>query len=302
MCVADDSPTMTAIGLIGVGYIGKLLVDRLLDAGYRVTVFDVDDDQVAHATDRGARAAGSPAEIARETDAVILTLPGSPEVEATMEGSEGLLAELDRGQLLVDVSTTRPATSVACEELCAEAGADFLEAPITGGSPREGYHVMAGGSEASYERAGDLLDAIADDHVRVGPVPDATVFKLGLQMRYAGRRAVDAEAVEFVRDNGVDPTLFVDFLEFEMYEGYFTGEFGQAMEGLGTLAIWNKDLGYALAFADERDTAAPLTAAVHEAYKATTRRVGDGEGHAAALVTYWMRLNDAEGRFAPASE
>ncbi|SMO88275.1 NAD(P)-dependent oxidoreductase [Halorubrum cibi] len=293
---------MTAIGLIGVGYIGKRLVDRLLDAGYRVTVFDVEDDQTAYAIDRGARAASSPAEVARESDVVILTLPGSPEVEATMEGADGLLAELDPGDLLVDVSTTRPSTSVACEELCAEAGVDFLEAPITGGSPREGYHVMAGGFEGSYERAAEVLDVIADDHVRVGPVPEATVFKLGLQMRYAGHHAVDAEVVEFVRDNGVDPTLFTDFLEFEMYEGYFTGEFGRAMEGLGTLAIWNKDLGYATDFAGERGTALPLTAAVREAYKATTRRVDDGDGHAAALITYWMLLNDGEGRFVPVSE
>ncbi|WP_281193798.1 NAD(P)-dependent oxidoreductase [Halorubrum sp. F4] len=293
---------MTSIGVIGVGYIGKGFVDRLRDAGYPVTAFDVDDDQVAYATDRGASAAESPAEVARDTDVVVLALPGSVEVEATMEGTGGLLAELARGQLIVDASTTHPDTSVACEELCAEVGADFVEATITGGSPREGYHVMAGGSERAYERAAEVLNVIADDHVRIGAVPDATVFKLGLQMRYAGHHAVDAEVVEFVRDNGVDPTPFTDFLEFDMYEGYFTGEFGQAMEGLGTLAIWNKDLGYAREFADERGTALPLTGVIHEAYKATSRRVDDGEGHAAALVTYWMLLNDREGEFDAASK
>lgn len=292
---------MTSIGLIGVGYIGKLFVDRLRDAGYPVTAFDIDDDQVAYATDRGASAAESPAAVAGETDVVVLALPGSSEVEATMSGPDGLRSELAGGQLLVDASTTHPDASVACEELCAEAGADFVEATITGGSPREGYHVMAGGSRRAYEHAGEVLGVIADDHVRIGPVPDATVFKLGLQMRYAGHHAVDAEVVEFVRDNGVDPTPFTDFLELDMYEGYFTGEFGQAMEGLGTLAIWNKDLGYAREFADERGTAVPLTGAIHEAYKATSRRVGDEAGHAAALVTYWMLLNDGEGRFDAAS-
>jgi 3-hydroxyisobutyrate dehydrogenase-like beta-hydroxyacid dehydrogenase len=226
-----------------------------------------------------------------------MALPGSPEVEATMEGEDGLLAELGADDLVVDATTTHPDTSVVCEELCEEVGADFVEATITGGSPREGYHVMAGGREDAYELASDVLDVLADDHVRVGPIPDATVFKLGLQMRYAGHHAVDAEVVEFVRDNGVDPRVFTDFLAFDMFEGYFTGDFSQDIEGMGGLAIWDKDIGYARAVAREQGTALPLNAVVHEAYKATRRRAGEDEGDASALLTYWLALNDAEDRF-----
>jgi 3-hydroxyisobutyrate dehydrogenase-like beta-hydroxyacid dehydrogenase len=288
---------MTATGVIGVGYIGKLFVDRLTEAGHSLTVFDLDDEQVGYAVGKGATAAESPAEVARNSEVVVMALPGSPEVEATMEGDDGLLTELDAGDLVVDATTTHPDTSVVCEELCDEAGADFVEATITGGSPREGYHVMAGGREDAYERASDVLDVLADDHVRVGPVPDATVFKLGLQMRYAGHHAVDAEVVEFVRDNGVDPRVFTDFLEFDMFEGYFTGDFSQDIEGMGGLAIWDKDIGYARDVAHEQDTALPLNAVVHEAYRATTRRAGEDVGDASALVKYWLALNDAEDRF-----
>ncbi|MFB6073823.1 MAG: NAD(P)-dependent oxidoreductase [Haloarculaceae archaeon] len=288
---------MTTTGLIGVGFIGKLLVDRLREAEYPLTVFDVDDEQIAYATRQGATAAGSPRDVAEASDVVLLAVPGSPEVEATMEGADGLLAGLDDGDLVIDVTTTHPDTSVACEELCADRSVDFLEAPITGGSPYEGYHVMAGGTEQRYDRAADVLDVVCDDHVRVGPIPQATIFKLGLQLRYAGHHAIDAEVVEFVRDNGVDPTLFTDFLGFDMFEQYFTGEFGQDIEGMGGLAIWRKDVGYAREFAHERDTALPLAGVVHEAYKATARRVADDEGHAAALVTYWLALNDAMDRY-----
>jgi len=288
---------MTDTGVIGVGYIGKLFVDRLAEAGHSLTVYDIDDEQTAYAVERGATAADSPAEAARASEVVVMALPGSPEVEATMEGDDGLLAGLDPGDLVVDATTTHPDTSVVCEEFCEEAGVDFVEATITGRSPREGYHVMAGGTEERYERASGVLDVLADDHVRVGPIPQATIFKLGLQMRYAGHHAVDAEVVEFVRDNGVDPSVFTDFLEFEMFDGYFTGDFGQGIEGLGGLAIWHKDIGYARDVARENGTALPLNGVVHEAYKATTRRAGEDEGHAAALVKYWLALNDAEDRF-----
>jgi 3-hydroxyisobutyrate dehydrogenase-like beta-hydroxyacid dehydrogenase len=74
-------------------------------------------------------------------------------------------------------------------------------------------------------------------------------------------------------------------------------DFSQGIEGLGGLAIWDKDLGYARDFAADNGTALPLNAVVHEAYKATRRRVDADEGHAAALIRYWMALNAADDRY-----
>jgi 3-hydroxyisobutyrate dehydrogenase-like beta-hydroxyacid dehydrogenase len=213
-----------------------------------------------------------------------------------MEGEDGLLAGFSGGELAVDASTTHPDTSLACEQMCDEAGVDFVEATITGGSPREGDHVMVGATEDRYERATEILDVVCAGHHRIGPIPQGTIFKLGLQMRYAGHNAVDAEVVEFMRDNGVDPRPLADFLGFDLFEGYFSRDFSQGIEGMGGLAIWHKDIGYAREVARDQGTALPLAAVVHEAYKATTRRVGEDEGHAAALLTYWELLNDAANR------
>lgn len=287
---------MERIGLVGVGYIGAEFLDRLLP-DREVTVFDVDDRQVDRAVDRGATAADSPSAVAREADAVVMAVPGSPEVEATMEGENGLLGSLSDGQLVVDATTTHPDTSRACEELCAEVGARFLEAPITGGAPRDGYQMMVGGSEEHYAAATELLDVLSDAHVRVGSVPDGTILKLGLQMRYAGRDALDAEIVEFVRDNGVDPTLFREFFGMDFRENYFTGEFTQDVEGLGGRAIWDKDVGYARSVAHEEGTALPMNAVVHEAFRATRRLADADEKDASALIRYWMALNGAEDRY-----
>jgi 3-hydroxyisobutyrate dehydrogenase-like beta-hydroxyacid dehydrogenase len=288
---------MHTIGLIGVGYIGTEFLERLLTNGYDVVVFDVDDETVERATERGAAGAASPAAVANRSDAVVLALPGSPEVEATMEGEDGLPNALAPGQLVVDATTTHPDTSVVAAELCDEAGAAYLEAPITGGAPREGYQMMVGASPESYERATPLLDVLCDAHTRVGAVPDGTVLKLGLQMRYAGRAALDAEIVDFTRDNGVDPALYSDFFGMDVWDRYLTGEFGQAIEGLGGRAIWDKDLGYAREFAAEEGTALPLAGVVHEAYKTTRRLADEDEGHAAALIRYWMALNGAADRY-----
>ncbi|MUW13986.1 NAD-binding protein [Halorubrum sp. CBA1125] len=287
---------MTTIGLIGVGYIGKLFLDALVDTDHDVTVFDIDPEKVQHAVDEGATAKGSPAEIGRGADAILMAVPGTPEVEDVMEGDDGLLDVLEEGQLVIDVSTTRPETSVRYEEKCADRGARFIEAPITGGSPREGYHMMIGGTEENYAAASDVLDIVCADHARVGEIGKGTIFKLGLQMRYAGHHAIDAEIVEFARDNGVDPALYNDFLEMGMLDKYFSEDFSQDIEGLGALAIWNKDIGYAREVAHENHTALPINGVVHEAYKATVRRADEDEGHAATLIKYWKLLNDAEHR------
>lgn len=287
---------MQDIGLIGVGYIGKWFVDSLSDDEYPLTVYDVDEEQVAYAVNEGADTADDPAEVGRRSDVVLMAVPGSPEVEATMEGENGLLDVLDDDKLVIDVTTTHPDTSVEYEEKCNEQGAGFIEAPITGGAPRGGYHMMIGGTEENYEAASDVLDVICDDHVRVGDIGKATIFKLALQMRYAGRHALDAEIVEFTRDHDVDPELFNDFLGFDIWEKYFTGDYSQDIEGIGGLAIWNKDIGYARDVAHEHSTALPINGVVHEAYKATMRQVGEDEGHAAALIKYWESLNDAGSR------
>jgi len=288
---------MDTIGLVGVGYIGSEFLDRLLAAEFEVIAYDIEDDALDRAAELGASPVESPQAVATGSDAVVLALPGSPAVEATIDADDGLLDGLSTEQLVVDATTTHPDTSVVAAERCEEVGAVYVEAPITGGAPREGYQMMVGGTAERYEAATPLLDVLSDAHVRVGLIPDGTILKLGLQMRYAGRAALDAEIVEFTRDNGVDPALYTDFFGMDVSDRYLVGNFSQAIEGLGGLAIWHKDIGYAREFAAENGTALPLNAVVHEAYKATTRRADPDEGHAAALIQYWLALNDTLDRY-----
>lgn len=287
---------MTDVGLIGIGYIGEIFLDALMDTEHDVTVFDIDKTKVQNAVDKGASAANGPAEIGRETDVIMIAVPGTPEVEDVMEGENGLLNILEGDQLVIDATTTLPKTSVIYEEKCAERDIRFIEAPITGGSPRDGYHMMIGGTEENYSAAAEILDVVCADHKRIGEAGKAMIFKLGLQMRYSGHHAIDAEIVEFARDNDVDPELYNDFLEMGIFDKYFTEDFSQDLEGLGGLAIWNKDIGYARQVAHENQTALPLNGVVHEAYKATIHRISEDEGHAATLIKYWKMLNDAENR------
>jgi 3-hydroxyisobutyrate dehydrogenase-like beta-hydroxyacid dehydrogenase len=294
---------MPTVGVIGVGYIGKTFLDRLADTDYDTVAYDVDASQVAAATERGAAAAESPADATRRSEFVVLALPGTPEVEAVMESDDGVLGALSDGQLVVDATTTHPQTARECERWCEDRDAAFVEAPITRAAPRDGAHTMVGGTDDAYESARSLIEALSDAHLHVGPVGQATILKLALQMRYAGRNALDAEIVEFTRDNGVDPAHLRDFFGMDVSDRLLDREFAQGIEGLGGLAIWDKDIGYARETARANGTALPVNAAVHEAYKTTRRRAGPEEGHSATLLRYWELLNDAgERAFQPAEE
>jgi 3-hydroxyisobutyrate dehydrogenase-like beta-hydroxyacid dehydrogenase len=283
---------MQHVGLVGVGFIGKLFVDSIADADLSLSVYDVDPGQAAYATERGANSCESPAEVARAADAVVLSVPGAPEVREVMEGENGALPELDPDQLVVDTTTTGPEVAREYERKCGDRNVTYLTAPLTRGAADPGIHMMVGGTEEAYAEAGDLLDVLSAAHARVGDPGQAQTFKLGIQLRYAGREALDAEVVSFVSDNGVDPGIMNDFLGFGVDERYFGDDFSQTIEGLGGLRIWHKDIGYALELAHDTGSALPLSSDVHEAYKHAVRSIDDDEGHAAALIRYWRRLND----------
>jgi 3-hydroxyisobutyrate dehydrogenase-like beta-hydroxyacid dehydrogenase len=153
---------------------------------------------------------------------------------------------------------------------------------------------MCGGDEDLYARASDLLDVLGDRHRRVGDPYQAQSFKLAIQLRYAGRQALDAEVVAFCREQGADPELMNDYLGMDVDQDYFTEEFAQDVPGLGTLDIWNKDVGYAVDTARQTDAALPVSESVHDAYKATARVAGENEQAAATLIRYWNRLNGRE--------
>lgn len=292
---------MQRIGLVGVGFSGKLFTDRLRGAEYPLVAYDVDDSQVAYATDRGAEAADSPAAVVERSDAVILSLPGAPEVEAVMDAANGVLSALD-DQLILDTTTEGPESAAKYADAVRNAGGRYVTAPYTRASPAgEGVRMMLGGTPEDCAAAEPIVGTLSVDHVRIGDAADAQTFKLMLQLRYACRQAVDAEIVSFGRDNGVDPRVLTEFLEMEVPEGFFGSDFSQDIEGMGSLAIWHKDVGYALDVAHANDTALPIASAVREIYKSTVRNAGPDEGNATAVIQHWRRCNGREGGIADES-
>lgn len=278
---------MKNMGLIGLGNIGKFYAKQLLQAGYPLTVLDLEQDKVAAAVELGARAATTPAEVFQACDIVILSLPGSHVVEPLMDS---VLDVLRPGQLVLDTSTCRPNTDIRCERLCSERGVGFIDAPLTWRGP--GQIIMVGGTAENFARAEEILKVISYKYQHVGAIGTGQVLKMINQAILAGQLAVHAEAVEMAKKQDIDPELLKNFLEFNIPNQLFTGDYA----GGGHLALHYKDLGYLLEIAHDSGANIPISSLVHEMFK-TTRIYGEQNWLQIGIQTYYKRLNNDKGSF-----
>ncbi len=280
---------MERVGLIGLGNVGSGFAQKLLDAGHRLTVLDKERGRMQPAIGAGAKPARDPGDVADNSDIVLLSLPGSPAVEAVMEGDDGILGHLREGHLIVDTGTSRPETAIRYDELCRGRGAGFIDAPITGRS--SGWIMMVGGTEENFEKGRKVLSALSYKLEHIGPIGHGQLLKLANQLVLAGQWAVWGEAIEFSREVGLEPRLLSECLEFSVPEVMYGDDFSAG----GHLALHYKDLGYILEVAHEVEASIPVTSFVHEAFKGA-KVTGKANWGQAGVVSYWRKLNKPEAR------
>jgi 3-hydroxyisobutyrate dehydrogenase-like beta-hydroxyacid dehydrogenase len=169
---------MTACGVLGVGAVGRGMVESLLRAGFAVAVHDLDGAATAAAAALGATAAASPGELAERSDVLVLALPDTPEILAAADAFE---ERLRAGSIVLLMSTVAPETPLELARRLAPRGVEVLDAPISGGPVKAlagELAIMVGGSEDTFARARPVLDALGTHVVHVGPLGDGELAKL----------------------------------------------------------------------------------------------------------------------------
>ena len=198
---------MTRIGFIGVGTMGLPMAANLVKKGFAVTAFDLNTEAVKAAVAAGMTAAASPAEAVAAADIVVTMLPSSPHVESVYGGDGGVINAARKGTLCIDMSTVDPAASRRVAAAAAERGLRFVDAPVSGGTPRaiDGtLAIMVGASGADFQAALPALQAMGANVIHVGPVGSGEVAKLCNNL-IAGVAAVAvSEAFRIAEGFGVD--------------------------------------------------------------------------------------------------
>ena len=148
----------------------------------------------------GATAAASPAEVARAATVVITMLPDTPDVERVLTGPDGVLSAIQKGAIVIDMSSISPVATERLAKAVAEKGASMLDAPVSGGeigAINAALSIMVGGEEAAFARAKPILEKMgnAEKIIHIGKSGAGQVCKVCNQVAIGGALAGVSEAI-----------------------------------------------------------------------------------------------------------
>lgn len=203
-----------ALGFVGVGKMGSRMAGRLIDAGHKLTVYDIREEAMAPLVALGAAKAGSSRAVADAADIVFFSLPEPQDVQGEAIGREGVIAGR-RAKILVDLSTTGPRTIGVIAEALARAGIAVVDAPVSGGvagAAKGTLAVMASGAADPMQIVAPLLQ-IFGKLFTVGDRPgQGQVMKLANNLLSATSLAATAEVMVMGVKAGLDPRLMIDVI------------------------------------------------------------------------------------------
>ncbi len=202
------------LGFVGVGTMGGLMAGRLIDAGYRLTIYDPNETAVARLVQRGAARAASPAEVASQAEIVLASLPTPDVVRSVALSSPGIL-DGTRVKAFVDLSTTGPRVAVAVAEGLAAKGIAAVDAPVSGGpagAEKGTLAVMVAGPRALADELRPVLDVIGKVFF-IGERPGmGQTMKLVNNLLSATALAITSEAMVMGAKAGLDAATMIDVI------------------------------------------------------------------------------------------
>ncbi len=200
------------IGFLGLGIMGSRMAANVARAGYALSVWTHTPGKAARwASEHGAQALGTPAEVAERSDIVISMVVDGEQVASVMLGEDGVIQAPHPRLLCVDCSTIGPADARKVGSALRARGVAMLDAPVTGSSPRaeEGtLTIMVGGEEECFVRARALLETMGGLIVHVGELGQGQMLKLINNALGAANAAALTEALLLARATEIDLDAF----------------------------------------------------------------------------------------------
>jgi 2-hydroxy-3-oxopropionate reductase len=199
--------TSLKLGFIGLGIMGAPMCGHLIAAGHKLFVHTRSKVPAALA-DAGATACPSPRAVAEQADIIFTMVPDTPDVEQVLFGDNGVAAGLAKGKTVVDMSSISPIETKAFAKKINALGCEYIDAPVSGGevgAKAASLTIMAGGSEAAFERVKPLFEKLGKNITLVGGNGDGQTTKVANQIIVALNIAAVSEALVFASKAGADP-------------------------------------------------------------------------------------------------
>ena len=291
------------IGFIGLGIMGKHMSSHLIDAGYEVSVYDINPRAVEELSAKGATICKNCSETAANADVVISMVPDSPDVEKVVLGENGILESAQKGLIYLDMSTIAPGTAVKVAEALNEKGVRCLDAPVSGGetgAKNATLSIMVGGQKDLFDEMMPIFETMGKTITLCGSNGAGQTVKACNQIQVALNFIGMAEAFVLGTKAGVDPAIILKVLS----GGYaqtrvmdvrgpkiVKGEFEPGFKS----KFHYKDLNIIMDTAKNLNVPLPATAVAHELFSALLAS-GRGDLDHSAVINIIEDLAKVEAR------
>ena len=286
--------TKPRIGFVGIGLMGHGIAKNLLAKGYPLTLRVHRNRQAAEdLLAGGAKEAPSYTELARSSDILMLCVTGAPQVEEVVLGADGIASGAEQGLIVVDTSTSEPATTTRMRTLLADQGVRFVDAPLarTPVEAEQGrLNIMVGADDATFETLKPVFAAFCENIIHAGPAGHGIILKLINNFMAQAICTATAEACAAAAKSGLSIAKLHQVVSAgAVNSGLFQMLVGKMLEsgdlsGLKfTLTNAAKDLRYYTHFTESMMLPSLVGEAVHQSL-VTANALGFGDKYVPSLI------------------
>ena len=272
----ENDTLKPSIGFTGMGHMGSHMAQRLLDAGYRLTVYDRTYEKAQEVGQRGAQVVHTPRELAAGCQVVMVCVTDDSAQEDVMFGPEGALAGVHSDSVVIDLSTVSPGASRRLYQAMKEKNVPMIDAAVSGSVPQvdQGSLVIfVGGDHGTFEQCKPILNVLGQKSFYMGASGMGTTMKLVVNALLGLGMQALAEAIALGEKAGLEKGLLLDVLgqtavltpgqkskldnvKHEQYPTNFA------------LSLMHKDFSLVLSQAYDLSVSMPSTAAAQQMYTA----------------------------------
>jgi len=286
--------TNKTIGFIGIGVMGKSMANHLLSEGFKLLVYSRTKEKAEDLLANGAEWKETPKEIAQNAD-IIITMVGYPhDVEEIYFGEQGLFAGVNKGSVLIDMTTSTPTLAKKINDEGKKIGVYTLDAPVSGGDigAKNGtLSIMVGGDSNTFEEMMPIFKMLGENIVYQGEAGAGQHTKMCNQIAIASNMIGVSEAIVYARKSGLNPETVLksissgaagswslsNLIPRVLKEDYSPGFF---------IKHFIKDMGIALEEAEKMNLRLPGLELAKKMYDSLAER-GEENNGTQALIKYW---------------
>lgn len=295
---------MEKIAFLGLGIMGSNIAANLLKAGYPLVVYNRTASKTAPLVKAGARKAKTPAEAVKDADVVMLMVNDDHGIEDVFFGPQGIESGLKKGQVVIDLTTCLPKTSLKEAAACNAKGVSFLDAPVFGSkneSRDAGLWIVIGGPKTVYEKMLPIFKTISATQHYMGPNGKGSSMKLVGNLVVAAQIEALGEAMTLAVKAGLNPkdvlgVLHVTDFKSPIFDGVGDSLCRRDFSPSFYLKLMLKDANLITAFAQELNVATPAASSTREVIKAAVNQ-GWGEENASAFIKTLEMMSGVEVKY-----